>query len=52
MAKEIGMKKNSSPKAKAYDEKMDKKKHITEGSPADLKADKEIMKNYPNKKKK
>ena len=50
MSKEIGMKKGSSPKAKAMDERMDKKKGIKEGSKADLAADKKIMAKYPAKK--
>lgn len=51
MTKEIGMKKGASAKAKAYDEKMDKKRGLKEGSPADLKADKAAMKMFPPKKK-
>ena len=50
MAKEIGMKKGASAKAKAYDEKADKKRGLKEGSPADLKADKAAMKKFPAKK--
>lgn len=49
--KEIGMKKNASPMAKKMDAKMDKKMGLKEGSPADLKKDKEMMKKYPAKKK-
>ena len=49
MAKEVGMGKNASKKAKAYDEKMDKKKGLKEGSPADLKADKAAMKKFPKR---
>jgi hypothetical protein len=44
MAKEIGMPKNAPASAKKADDKLDKKKGIKEGSPADLKADKAIMK--------
>jgi hypothetical protein len=51
MAKEIGMKKNASPKAKAYDDRMDKAKGLKEGSKADLKADKKAMAKFPAKKK-
>ena len=50
MAKEIGMKKGASAKAKAYDEKMDKARGLKEGSKADLKADKAAMKKFPAKK--
>lgn len=50
MAKEIGMKKSASAKAKAMDKKLDKAKGIKEGSPADLKMDKALMKKYPAKK--
>jgi len=52
MAKEIGIPKKASKKAKAMDEKMDKAKGIKEGSPADLKSDKAVMAKYPIKKKK
>jgi len=38
MAKEIGIKKNASKKAKSYDDKQDKKKGLKEGSVSDLKA--------------
>ena len=47
MAKEIGIVRSASKKAKQKDEKIDKKNGIKEGSPADLKADKVIMKKYP-----
>ena len=50
MAKEIGMKKSASKKAKAEDKKLDKKMGIKEGSALDLKKDKELMKKYPAKK--
>ena len=50
MAKEIGMKKGASAKAKAYDEKMDKARGLKEGSKADLRADKAAMKKFPAKK--
>jgi hypothetical protein len=50
MAKEVGMKKGASAKAKAYDEAQDKKRGLKEGSPADLKADKAAMKKFPAKK--
>ena len=49
MAKEIGMPKSASKKAKAMDAKMDKAKGIKEGSKADLKADKAITKKYGKK---
>ena len=49
--KEIGMSPKASKKAKAYDEKMDKKMGYKEGGPADLKADKKAMKMFPAKKK-
>lgn len=49
--KEIGMKKSASKAAKAYDEKIDKKKGYAEGSKADIKADKAAMKKFPAKKK-
>jgi hypothetical protein len=51
MAKEVGISRNASPKAKKMDEKMDKKKGIVEGSKVDLKADKAIMAKFPSKKK-
>lgn len=50
MAREIGMKKGASAKAKAYDEMMDKKKGLKEGSPRDLAMDKKAMKKFPAKK--
>lgn len=50
MAKEIGMKKLASAKARAMDKKMDKAKGIKEGSKRDIKQDKETMKMYPPKK--
>lgn len=50
MAKEKGMSKSASPKAKAYDEKHDKAKGLKEGSAADRKADKAAMKRFPAKK--
>jgi hypothetical protein len=50
MAKEVGLKKGASAKAKAYDEAQDKKRGLKEGSPADLKADKAAMKKFPAKK--
>jgi hypothetical protein len=49
MAKEIGIRKNASAKAKRMDEKMDKAKGVKEGSKADLAADKKIMAKYPAK---
>lgn len=50
MAKEIGIPKNAPKAAKREDAKMDKAKGIKEGSKADLKADKAIMKKYGKKK--
>ena len=50
MAKEVGLPKNASKRAKQMDEKMDKKKGIREGSPADIKADKRIVIKYGLKK--
>lgn len=47
--KEIGLPPNASEKAKRMDEKADTKAHIVEGSKADLKKDKEIMKKYGRK---
>jgi len=46
MVKEIGIPKNAPKRAKMADERLDKKKGIKEGSPKDLKADKEIMRKY------
>lgn len=51
MAKEIGMSPKASKKAKAYDEKMDKKMGCKEGSPRDIAMDKKAMKMFPAKKK-
>ena len=50
MAKEIGLKKGASAKAKAYDERMDKKMGYREGSKADIAFDKKAMKKFPAKK--
>jgi len=44
--KEVGMPKNAPKAAKVADEKMDKAKKVKEGTPADLKADKKIIKRY------
>jgi hypothetical protein len=44
--REIGIPKNAPAAAKRADDKMDKAKGIKEGSKADLKADKAIMKKY------
>lgn len=46
MKKEIGLPKGAPKKAKKMDEKMDKKMGMKEGSPADMKADKAMMKKY------
>jgi hypothetical protein len=46
MAKEIGIPKKASGAAKAADEKLDRAKKIKEGSTADLRADKALMKKY------
>lgn len=51
MAKEIGIPKNASSKAKKADERMDKARGIKEGSKADLRADKAVMAKYGTKKK-
>lgn len=47
--KEIGIPPGASQKVKRMDEKADAKAHIVEGSKADLKKDKEIMKKYGKK---
>lgn len=44
--KEIGLPANAPKAAKVADEKHDKAKGIKEGSKADLKADRKIMKRY------
>ena len=44
--KEIGIPKHAPRKVKKMDEKMDKEKGLKEGSPADLKADRKIMRDY------
>jgi hypothetical protein len=49
MAKEIGLPKNASKKAKQMDEKMDKKKGIKEGSKKDLIEDRRIVIKYGKK---
>lgn len=46
MAKEIGIPANAPKAVKKADEKHDKAKGIKEGSKADLKADKAIMKRH------
>ena len=43
-SKEIGLPKNASKAIKAKDEKFDKKHGLKEGSKADLKADRRLMK--------
>lgn len=50
MAKERGMSANASKKAKAYDEKIDKKTGVKEGGARDLAMDKKAMKMFPAKK--
>jgi hypothetical protein len=42
--KEIGIPSNASKKTKKLDEAYDKKNHVVEGSPADLKKDRELVK--------
>lgn len=48
-SKEVGMPANAPKKAKLEDAKADKKAGIKEGSKADLKKDREIMKKYGRK---
>lgn len=47
--KEIGMPKNAPKAAMKMDEKMDKAKGVKEGSRADIKADKVIVKKFKKK---
>ena len=49
MAKEIGIPKGASRLVKRMDERADKKAGIEEGSKADLKKDREIMKRFGRK---
>lgn len=46
MKKEVGISKNAPKAAKREDEKFDKKYGVREGSKADLRKDRQIMKKY------